>query len=412
MKSKKLFTSVLLLFLFGTLSSHEYESSTNIMNLIITEDNFSSSKNHAIPIGKEYLDNDTCFASFSFSQTSSDGLIFEFYDSSFSPSGEIDTYTWDFGDGNFSSEINPIHTYEQEGEYIVILQIDAGDCRSFFETIIYAGENNWYSDDCMSLFWFTTNPNNYKEFYFNDFSYGNGEILFWVWDFGDGNTSILQNPLHEFEEDGEFEVTLTIITETCESEFTMELNVYESGTAGDSLMPLFIPEVVEGGDSIYFHNLSQGTITEEMWDFGDGEYSFDHDPTHRFTGGIHEVALSVWNEEESNTIVIEFNFENETKTSIEIIKTSFYPGGISSVSENITDKIKLYPNPANEYITINKLSGNTNINIFDITGKNIYKQNNCYQKNKIINIQNFPKGIYFIYINDNGNLSVNNFLKM
>jgi PKD repeat protein len=38
--------------------------------------------------------------------------------------GKITNWLWDFGDGNTSSEQNPIHQYKEAGKYIVILNID------------------------------------------------------------------------------------------------------------------------------------------------------------------------------------------------------------------------------------------------------------------------------------------------
>lgn len=38
--------------------------------------------------------------------------------------GEITSWKWDFGDGNSSTEQNPIHQYKEAGKYIVILDIE------------------------------------------------------------------------------------------------------------------------------------------------------------------------------------------------------------------------------------------------------------------------------------------------
>jgi PKD repeat protein len=37
--------------------------------------------------------------------------------------GEIESYRWDFGDGSFSSEKNPVHEYKEAGKYIVVLDV-------------------------------------------------------------------------------------------------------------------------------------------------------------------------------------------------------------------------------------------------------------------------------------------------
>ena len=48
---------------------------------------------------------------------------FQFYD--LSQFG--DSYEWDFGDGNNSTEASPLHTYEEAGSYIVVLSV-SNDC--------------------------------------------------------------------------------------------------------------------------------------------------------------------------------------------------------------------------------------------------------------------------------------------
>lgn len=51
------------------------------------------------------------------------GLTYEFENTS----QRSDNYIWDFGDGNFSTDVNPIHTYSQPGTYQVTLT-GANDC--------------------------------------------------------------------------------------------------------------------------------------------------------------------------------------------------------------------------------------------------------------------------------------------
>jgi len=43
---------------------------------------------------------------------------------------------------------------------------------------------------------------------FKDYSVG--PVVDWLWDFGDGTTSIFQNPVHIFTSTGDFTITLTI----------------------------------------------------------------------------------------------------------------------------------------------------------------------------------------------------------
>jgi PKD repeat protein len=51
------------------------------------------------------------------------GEIIEFIDNSLDPEGKILKYSWDFGDGNNSTQYNPNHLYEKKGTYDVQLSV-------------------------------------------------------------------------------------------------------------------------------------------------------------------------------------------------------------------------------------------------------------------------------------------------
>mgnify|MGYP003328258710 FL=1 len=57
-------------------------------------------------------------AGFSWSE---DDLTVTFSNSSTDADGDVLTYSWDFGDGSFSSEDNPVHVYGSSGDYTVSL---------------------------------------------------------------------------------------------------------------------------------------------------------------------------------------------------------------------------------------------------------------------------------------------------
>lgn len=44
--------------------------------------------------------------------------------------GRITSWKWDFGDGQSSTEQNPIHTYHDAGQYVVVLYVDGPDGKS------------------------------------------------------------------------------------------------------------------------------------------------------------------------------------------------------------------------------------------------------------------------------------------
>ncbi len=78
------------------------------------------------------------------------------------------------------------------------------------------------------------------------------------------------------------------------------------------------------------------------------------------------------------------------------VSGQFSSNGVLGLNQHQMQDISLYPNPANETINL-KNAENTNIEIFDITGKQIYTQENI-TVNQQINISSLKSGIYFINI--------------
>ena len=82
----------------------------------------------------------------------------------------------------------------------------------------------------------------------------------WSWNFGDGNTSNLQNPIHTYENDGIYEVSLQITTDTgLESELYVDnltigtLSVFEDSFPGEILISQNYPNPFNPSTSIDFY---------------------------------------------------------------------------------------------------------------------------------------------------------------
>ena len=136
-------------------------------------------------------------------------LIVSFTDVSTAGDGVINTWAWDFGDGNKSSERNPVHTYAEVGTYsITLTAIDDNslDDISTPQEIVVVAPIGPTAD-----FNYTTN---YQFVSFTDASTaGNSAINNWNWDFGDGETSDQQNPTHTYIAPGTYTVRLTVTDE-------------------------------------------------------------------------------------------------------------------------------------------------------------------------------------------------------
>ena len=113
-------------------------------------------------------------------------------------------FIWEFGDGYTSSDRNPVHTFEDPGTYTVKLIAPGPD-----------GVNGEYTRDIL------VHDHPVAEFsYTPDVVYVPGDKLScntlskdavkFFWQFGDGGTSTDANPLYEYQEEGVFDLTLTV----------------------------------------------------------------------------------------------------------------------------------------------------------------------------------------------------------
>lgn len=122
----------------------------------------------------------------------------------------IVSYSWDFGDGNSSSEANPTHTYTEVGNYTIVLTVADEQGLTDTSTITITVLENGTAPVAV------VNANVIEgeaplEVVFNsDDSTDDLGIESFAWDFGDGSTSTDANPTHIFTEIGEYIVTLTV----------------------------------------------------------------------------------------------------------------------------------------------------------------------------------------------------------
>ncbi len=143
------------------------------------------------------------FADFTASPTSGiSPLLVRFTDQS---TGKPFLYYWTFGDGLASTDKNPVHVYQKPGNYTVTETV-----QNFFGTSKKI-KQDFIMVSAMPVASFTTNPVaglSPLDVQFIDTSTGNPTQ--WSWNFGDGTTSTLQNPLHTYTSGGVYSVKLTV----------------------------------------------------------------------------------------------------------------------------------------------------------------------------------------------------------
>jgi PKD repeat protein len=199
--------------------------------------------------------------------------------------GNPQSWLWDFGDGNTSTDQNPIHSYTNSGHYTVKLIVYSG-IKS--DTLI---KTDYIIVVLPLLADFSATPLSGSvplQIQFTDNSLGSP--INWKWDFGDGKTSIEQNPIHTYTKKGYFSVKL-IITD---SYFTDTLYIKDLIYAQQSFKLDFTadPKIGDVPLQINFTNLTNRDLNNWYWDFGDGTTGTEKNPTHTYiTAGYFSVKL-------------------------------------------------------------------------------------------------------------------------
>ena len=126
----------------------------------------------------------------------------------------IQSYTWNFGDGNITTTTNAniTHTYIQNGTYTVTLTVNGTwQGLNITKTETKTDYITVYDTKPIANFYATPTvgpPPLTVSFYDNSTSYDG--IIAWTWNFGDGNSSSEQNPIHTYTDIGTYTVTLTV----------------------------------------------------------------------------------------------------------------------------------------------------------------------------------------------------------
>lgn len=154
----------------------------------------------------------------------------------FSPNAISQTngYFWDFGDGSIDTTATPIHSYNQSGLFLVCLTTTdyatgctATECDSVFVPP--------FSPTCQAAIQYTNAPGSLNVDFFGS-STGTAPFTY-SWDFGDGNTSTVQNPSNYYNTIATgpvtFVVTLTVTDATgCTSTATETVMVFGGSPNG------------------------------------------------------------------------------------------------------------------------------------------------------------------------------------
>jgi len=198
-------------------------------------------------------------------------------------------WSWSFGDGNFANIQNPAHQYTTAGLFDVSLFV-----MNDYGCIANVNFPDYIKVDKAPITDFEATPIIScagQNIDFFDISTSIASITNWFWDFGDGSTSNLQNPMYQYQLTGTYDVTLVTGINNCTDtlRFSNYIEVIEP-TA------IFIEEYnCDNPLTVVFENFSIGA-DNVFWDFGDGNTSSQLNPIHTYAiKGNYDVILSVTN---------------------------------------------------------------------------------------------------------------------
>lgn len=318
--------------------------------------------------------------------------------------GAASSFHWDFGDGATDSVHHPNHTYANNGDYIVCFTASNPNSACNF---------TWCDTVSVSLCGASFSYANGSTAGDIDFTIHtqSGSADTYLWNFGDGGTSILANPSHAYASNGYYNVCVTVSSSTdacvyttcqavsintitlCDASFAVE---QDSVTASH----FWIWNTSNNNANAFYH-----------WDFGDGDTSNLQYPSHNYaTAGPYLLCLTVTANGGSctNTFcdTLQAVFRGSSPLSMSVILQGSL--GIQEQSSGIAN-LTAYPNPAQDITAIDYSVSHTTVVelvVVDVLGNRVAllekEQKQAGDYSTKWNVQGIANGIYFLKLKTDG----------
>ncbi len=327
---------------------------------------------------------DPCFgfeAQFAY-QINYQTLEVQFTDAS---AGMPQTWMWAFGDGQTSTEANPVHTFEP-GAYPVCLAIENDDlgcvnvfCDTLYLNLVVCEPSFVLEHDGLTVF-------------FKDHSQTSQPINNWIWTLGNGQQIVGEaNPSFTYTSLGIYQICLTIETDSCTATVCQQIDLSNPCLA-------FTPDFSYAIDlehfSVQFADQTAGSPHRWLWGFGDGVTSDLQNPNHTYSHeGVYNICL-----------LVQDTINGCNKAHCELL----YLGVTGTHSPDMaTSELLIFPNPASTNSTqwwvkgLDASDHNRSIDyrIMDLSGR-------LFQKGLVPGSEQMalpvfspaPPGVYFIEI--------------
>lgn len=266
------------------------------------------------------------------------------------------------------------------------------------------------------------------------------------WDFGDGNTSSEKDPIHFYEEPGDYDVSLTVGNEFGNN--TLEKNAWVSvGEGGELAIQKLGPQDIEIGSGRYFEGGHQALIFDAMepvvinsvkvysnqemprtvvlvdgngelfniktFDVPEGEHRIDLDffvpEGTDYRLGLYTDAYLFRNDGGVTYPYVIDDLVSITQSTASTDPLSYYYyfydwdvreagcAPISNISNQETELMEVFPNPADDFVYLkNAISSLEHISIYDVSGRLIPCEKSIQGALLKLDLSMLESGLYLI----------------
>lgn len=327
----------------------------------------------------------------------------------------ITSWSWNFGDPgsgatNVSNLQHPSHFYANAGTYIVTLTVCGHDENGVecCDTFVWRVSTECFAECKIeaSLDYYFMGDNDCSIQFLDQSTTGVGTtIASWFWDFGDGTTSGLQNPVHTYNTSGVYSVRLVVTgwngVTYCESYIKKEIEVHcENGEPceGD---PHFKYKTSGCAAKFYDYSVVSGIVTNINWNFGDGSPSVNGPSIliHNFPGsGTYPVTITItfWN----GSQLCALSYTEHITLQCGIIVDNDDPQGL------VIEDLNVYPNPTSDKVMIDVLGWEmeelVTVKVTTVTGEVLKTAQFDLSNGPLeISLDEFESGFYNISVSNN-----------
>ena len=304
-------------------------------------------------------------------------------------------FTWNFGDGNSSTQPVTFHTYAQPGTYYYCLTID--NCPPVCDSVVVIP-----IPGCNPFFASVINNSTVQIYPYNL----SGQYVTVV-DWGDNSIDTLSyltapnSYIHTYANAGTYNVCFTHSNSVINCSNTRCETIVIGNTAPLQCNASFAVDTVNApNNALKIFNTS--TITgasaaanvSYAWDFGDGTTSNQPFPSHNYqTPGTYELCLAM--AVSDNGVICTSSFCD----SLNVIGGSLIildPASIG-IAESILNQTKIYPNPVTEILNISlpESTFKTNASMYNVNGK-LVKFVQLENRENRVDVMDLPAGMYIL----------------